>query len=282
MAARHTDRLPGGLADRSKPGDFDPKELKMGIEVEREHVGKNTGLAREIAMDHLKEDPRYYTKLKKVHRESVMEINQMLGLLEEIRYSLADLEEMTSIKATGKTSGFMPGVSDPNKKSDHFEKFPEKTAADMKARAQRQRMMRDTKVKSTASTPEAPMPAKKKAGLISRAVSRIKGSTNESIFMETTSIRSLLEVSRLARLQAMDKKSAADSAYDGGLGKSTRANRDASDKAKASVKASEFAAKLQKGKSHRRHTKHSGDAETMRHKQNALATVGDRLKHGPR
>jgi 8-oxo-dGTP pyrophosphatase MutT (NUDIX family) len=65
------DRLPGGLADRSKPSDFDPKQLAMGIKVELEHT-KDRGLAREIAMDHLKEDPRYYTKLKRVHSEDVI------------------------------------------------------------------------------------------------------------------------------------------------------------------------------------------------------------------
>jgi hypothetical protein len=67
---RHQDQLPGGLADKSKPSDFDPKELQMGIRVEREHVGTNLALAREIAMDHLKEDPHYYSKLRRVHKEN--------------------------------------------------------------------------------------------------------------------------------------------------------------------------------------------------------------------
>lgn len=61
----HVDLIPGGLADKSKPSDFDPKQLAMGIRVELEHT-KNLKIAREIAMDHLKEDPRYYTKLKKI------------------------------------------------------------------------------------------------------------------------------------------------------------------------------------------------------------------------
>lgn len=41
------------------------KELEKGIEVEMEHT-TNKSVAREIAMDHLYEDPKYYTKLKKV------------------------------------------------------------------------------------------------------------------------------------------------------------------------------------------------------------------------
>lgn len=65
----HEDVLPGGLADRSKPSDFNAKQLALGIKVEREHT-KDRSVAREIAMDHLKEDPRYYTKLATIHREA--------------------------------------------------------------------------------------------------------------------------------------------------------------------------------------------------------------------
>lgn len=58
------DQLPGGLADKKKPTDFDQKELSMGIEHEKEHTN-DEDLAREIAMDHLSEDPHYYSNLKK-------------------------------------------------------------------------------------------------------------------------------------------------------------------------------------------------------------------------
>ena len=64
----HKDRLKGGLADKSKPSDFSKKQLEMGVKVEREHT-RNKKIAREIAMDHLKEDPKYYTKLKKIHKK---------------------------------------------------------------------------------------------------------------------------------------------------------------------------------------------------------------------
>jgi len=64
----HKDRLKGGLADKSKPSDFSKKQLEMGIKVEREHTS-NKKIAREIAMDHLKEDPKYYTKLKKIEKK---------------------------------------------------------------------------------------------------------------------------------------------------------------------------------------------------------------------
>jgi len=60
------DLLPGGKADKKEPEDFDPEQLRMGTEVEREHVGDNTSLAQEIAMDHLEEHPEYYSALKKM------------------------------------------------------------------------------------------------------------------------------------------------------------------------------------------------------------------------
>lgn len=66
------DRLPGGKGDKLKPSDVDQAQLRMGIEVEMEHT-KDRRLAREIALDHLAEDPKYYTKLKKVHREGLDE-----------------------------------------------------------------------------------------------------------------------------------------------------------------------------------------------------------------
>lgn len=40
------------------------KELEKGIETEKEHTDSEA-TAREIAMDHLVEDPKYYTKVKK-------------------------------------------------------------------------------------------------------------------------------------------------------------------------------------------------------------------------
>jgi len=65
----YKDQLPGGLGDKATPEDVDPEQLKMGIEVEREHVGDDTELAKEIAIDHLVEIPDYYTRLKKMEDE---------------------------------------------------------------------------------------------------------------------------------------------------------------------------------------------------------------------
>ena len=55
----------------------DPKELRMGYEAEKEHddgsdvdvVDSDLDLVK-IAIAHLREDPKYYTKLKKMERPS--------------------------------------------------------------------------------------------------------------------------------------------------------------------------------------------------------------------
>lgn len=75
------DKIKGGLSDKkslndiakkhSKKDNFDSilslikKQLSIGMKVEMEHTN-DKNKAREIAMDHLYEDPKYYTKLKKI------------------------------------------------------------------------------------------------------------------------------------------------------------------------------------------------------------------------
>jgi len=68
-------KLKGGLSDNMKPEDLAKKhdisiksilsQLKKGIQVEKEHTD-DEGKAKEIAMDHIAEDPKYYDKLKKI------------------------------------------------------------------------------------------------------------------------------------------------------------------------------------------------------------------------
>jgi Protein of unknown function (DUF5661) len=62
------DLLPGGLADKDKESDFDPKQLAKGIKVEIEHTN-DPNLAKEIAMDHLHEDKDYYDKLEIMEKD---------------------------------------------------------------------------------------------------------------------------------------------------------------------------------------------------------------------
>lgn len=84
------DKLKGGLADNKSLADIAihhgkdswasiqfenlekqlEKELELGIKIESEHT-QDKSLAREIAMDHLWEDPKYYSQQKKIETESV-------------------------------------------------------------------------------------------------------------------------------------------------------------------------------------------------------------------
>jgi hypothetical protein len=47
---------------------YDPEELKKGIKVEHEHT-TDSQIAEIIAKQHLAEDPKYYSKLEKMHKD---------------------------------------------------------------------------------------------------------------------------------------------------------------------------------------------------------------------
>jgi hypothetical protein len=69
------DLLPGGQADNMSPVEFDAKDLDEGTQHELEHT-TDKDLAREIAMDHLAEDPDYYKKLKDIEKAGDKETSQ--------------------------------------------------------------------------------------------------------------------------------------------------------------------------------------------------------------
>ena len=57
-------KLTGGVGDTTAPHSVDPVELSLGQTIEMEHT-TDPDIATEIALDHLSEDPKYYTKLRK-------------------------------------------------------------------------------------------------------------------------------------------------------------------------------------------------------------------------
>ena len=79
------EKIPGGLAkgmslaDIAKHHKMPVKSLKtkleQGIKTEMEHT-TDKDVAREIAMDHIYEDPNYYSKLKKIETEGTCGYNQ--------------------------------------------------------------------------------------------------------------------------------------------------------------------------------------------------------------
>jgi len=82
--------IEGGIGDDLEPSDVDRNELKMGINVEFEHCNKAQkvsdeeleaylngeapnelfDIAQDIALDHLKEIPDYYTRLDKMEQDA--------------------------------------------------------------------------------------------------------------------------------------------------------------------------------------------------------------------
>lgn len=74
LKSNRSNPIKGGKGDDLEYDEVDRKQLKEGIDVEQEHVRRDKTktweekkkFAADIAMDHLEEDPEYYTKLKKM------------------------------------------------------------------------------------------------------------------------------------------------------------------------------------------------------------------------
>lgn len=65
----NAEQLPVGKHNHVPDSEFDPEELKMGIEVELEHTDSRE-ISKCIAKDHLaRECKNYYTRLKKMESE---------------------------------------------------------------------------------------------------------------------------------------------------------------------------------------------------------------------
>ena len=120
----HKDKIPGGLADKKKPEDFNAEALAQGIKVEMEHTD-DPKVAKEIAMDHLSEDPEYYTKLKAIEKSNY-------GPKGYGMYSMADNAERknkntgTELEGIGPNKNVKPYTSFGSQQQEHHEKKQEK------------------------------------------------------------------------------------------------------------------------------------------------------------
>jgi hypothetical protein len=125
------DKLKSGLSDKktlkdlvskhTKKGDSEKmlkhleNQLNMGMKVEMEHT-KDKGTAKEIAMDHLWEDPNYYTKLKKVEaKESTgadsagafepafggTVVKRKINKIHNLKEEESDIDEATDASSSG-------------------------------------------------------------------------------------------------------------------------------------------------------------------------------------
>jgi hypothetical protein len=74
FAEKYVKLLNEGEAKKKKvtEKDVDPEELRMGIEIEKEHTNDPV-LAKKIALDHLAEFPKYYTALKAMEKKMKLE-----------------------------------------------------------------------------------------------------------------------------------------------------------------------------------------------------------------
>jgi hypothetical protein len=53
-----------GIGKDLKEEDVDPDEFKMGLQVEAEHFPNHPKLQARVVLDHLKENPKYYSEGK--------------------------------------------------------------------------------------------------------------------------------------------------------------------------------------------------------------------------
>lgn len=67
IVSKNPRAIPGGLSEGMSPADFNQKSLRRGTKVEMEHT-TDPKIAQEIAMDHLVEDPKYYSKLARMEK----------------------------------------------------------------------------------------------------------------------------------------------------------------------------------------------------------------------
>jgi predicted nucleotidyltransferase len=102
------DQLKGGEGDKLRPEDVNPKELRKGIQHEMEHT-EDPDVAEEIALDHLAEDPLYYTHLDRMERE-VMKLEVRLKLKRIanafLRDHNIDPDAVEDIYFTGSLAGY--------------------------------------------------------------------------------------------------------------------------------------------------------------------------------
>ena len=117
MKPKTEDLIPGGRAAGRDPSEFDPKEIAMGIKVEKEHLEKGgyspaemKRKAQEIAMDHLAEFSDYYSRLKKMEKEGDVAKKKQELSLKRSKLKIKS-EDVTggSMGAVGKSVGGSDG-----------------------------------------------------------------------------------------------------------------------------------------------------------------------------
>lgn len=120
---KEQDELEGGLGDKmtlkkiAKKHDVNMNhlldEFTQGVDVEREHT-KNLKKAMEIAMDHLTEDPNYYSKLSKIEPKPKKEVSAKQQFAKDLQQDkdFIEFKKRTKYKKGGAEFSFgTPNVS---------------------------------------------------------------------------------------------------------------------------------------------------------------------------
>lgn len=112
------DILPGGKGDNIQSSKIDPNQLEMGIKVEMEHT-HDPALAKEIALDHLTEDPQYYDKLKGAGLADELDKTSIQGSsFSKLLSPTAIMPQIIGVTIRGTKSGGLPAggrVDNPEK-----------------------------------------------------------------------------------------------------------------------------------------------------------------------
>jgi len=78
--------LPGGKGDKTDISNIDKNQLIVGIYVELEHTN-DKNIAKEVAIDHLTENPEYYSKLVDAglvdEKEALSVYNKLFNIVNE-------------------------------------------------------------------------------------------------------------------------------------------------------------------------------------------------------
>jgi len=89
----------GGRGEYRSPEEFDPDQVRRGIEVEMEHTD-DPRIALQIALDHLDEHPRYYDFL------GVMERLMEMGVgTEDLVWIVPEFAALQALRKTGRYPG---------------------------------------------------------------------------------------------------------------------------------------------------------------------------------
>jgi len=97
IESKKADKIPGGLADEKSPKDFDKDQIAKGVKVEMEHTDDKE-LAKEITMDHLTENDKYYDHLEEMEKD-----------MDKDSFSIFDLHKTSETQLQYSLDKFIPG-----------------------------------------------------------------------------------------------------------------------------------------------------------------------------